>query len=819
LLAGYSDFSVEQKRDALNALASRPSYATQLLAAVRDNRIARDQLSADLVRQLRNLNDPDLTQQIEQVWGVVRDTPEERLKLIAEYRSLLESPPAVEPDRELGRAIFAKTCQQCHILFGTGGNVGPDITGANRSQLDYLLHNILDPSAVMAKEYRPSVIATEDGRVITGIVKEETDSQVTVQTANEVVTLTPDEVAARKESEKSMMPEDQLTPFSQHEVRSLFAYLSGAGQTPLLATPENVTTFFNGENLDGWIGAVAGRESAESPGGATSGLWSVENGEIVGRSSGLDHNEFLVSQLSLSDFRFACQVKLVDNAGNSGIQIRSMPQSNGEVRGYQCDIGAGWWGKLYEELGRGLLVDNDAEQHVKPGKWNHYEIVAVGSRVQTRINGQPCVDYSDPAGARRGVIAFQLHSGGPTEVRFRQLELTLLEPNPLETVTGEYPVTAAGPATGAITWKKTQLDDKFRGEGVAIADFNNDGVRDIASGSVWFENREGWPMRSVLEQPAEFKIDGYSESFMNWPEDLNSDGWLDLIVVDFPGEQTWWFENPAGKGGAWKRHQITPVTNNESPQYVDVDGDGRREIVFGGENGLMSLASPKSFPDAPWNLLPISIPGSPGTERFSHGLGIGDLNADGRKDVLIPNGWWEQPEDPTLVPWTFHEAPFGQPCSQMYVFDYDGDGDADVLSASPHDFGVWWHEQRLAATQQGSAEEDAEPSWITHEIDKEYSETHAVVLADINGDGLPDFVTGKRWWSHNGHGPGADGPAVLYWYELQRVDGKPEWTRHEIDTDSGVGTEFTVADINGDGLLDIATSNKKGTFVFEQVRD
>ncbi len=142
----------------------------------------------------------------------------------------------------------------------------------------------------------------------------------------------------------------------------------------------------------------------------------------------------------------------------------------------------------------------------------------------------------------------------------------------------------------------------------------------------------------------------------------------------------------------------------------------------------------------------------------------------------------------------------------MYAYDFDGDGDNDVLSTSAHKYGIWWHEQ-------------LSEGWKTHEIDMSFSQTHSVCLADINGDGLQDFVTGKRWWSHANREPGADMPAVVCWFELARKEGKPVWTKHQIDHDSGVGTQFEVADLNGDGLLDIVTSNKKGTQFFQQERE
>ncbi len=355
-----------------------------------------------------------------------------------------------------------------------------------------------------------------------------------------------------------------------------------------------------------------------------------------------------------------------------------------------------------------------------------------------------------------------------------------------------------------ITFQRTQLDTKFRSEGVAVGDFNHDGRLDIAAGSVYYAAPD-WKLVSILEKPAEFDPHAYSESFCDFAVDVNDDGRTDLVVVDFPGKQTWWFEQPEKTGTPWKRHEATPITNNESPSFLDIDGDGKRELLLGYEPGkYIGYAKPSAA--GPWKLTPVSTANAPGTDRFSHGIGAGDINGDGRTDILVTDGWWEAPADKAQTTWVFHPVKFSEPCAQMVVYDFDGDGDNDVLSSSAHQVGIWWHEQKP-------------DGWQTHLIDKNISQTHSLCLADINGDKLPDFVTGKRWWAHGPKGDvNPDEPAVVVWYELSRKDGKPVWTPHVIDTDSGVGTQFEVADVNGDGLLDVVTANKKGAHYFQQAR-
>jgi putative heme-binding domain-containing protein len=408
----YESLSAQEKRAAIATLCSRPAYGLQLLKAVADKRIPAGDIPADMVRQLQNLKDPELDRMLVEAWGQVRDTPEDKVKLIAELRELVANPPAT-PDHSLGRAIFVKTCQQCHTLYGVGAKIGPDLTGSNRSDLEYLLSNVVDPSAVISKDYQQTVVLTIDGLVVSGLLKSEDDKSITLQTTTDVVVIPKDEIEDRQLSDASMMPDDQLKQFTPQHVVSLFAYLADKAQAPVLAGKDNVELFFNGKDLAGWTGDDK--------------LWSVNDGEIVGRSEGLDHNEFLFSDMAAEDFTLTFEIKLKDDDGNTGVQFRSERLENGEAKGYQADAGPGWWGKLYEESDRGLLWDKSGEQHVKKGDWNEYKVVARGAHIQTWINGQPCVDLDDPKGKRRGVFALQIHSGGPMEVRFRKLKLEVLE--------------------------------------------------------------------------------------------------------------------------------------------------------------------------------------------------------------------------------------------------------------------------------------------------------------------------------------------------------------------------------------------------------
>ncbi len=375
-------------------------------------------------------------------------------------------------------------------------------------------------------------------------------------------------------------------------------------------------------------------------------------------------------------------------------------------------------------------------------------------------------------------------------------------------------------------FKKIKLSDQFYSEGCTAGDFNNDGTLDFAAGPFWYEGPD-FQKKHTIYEGAPVDPNGYSTNFLAFPYDFNADGWTDIFVVGFPGQESPWFENPQGKDQPWKRHVAVKVTDNESPRWGDLDGDGKPELIFH-TRGLLGWAAPgPANPTAEWTFHKITSTPQERFHKFTHGLGYGDVNSDGKVDLLEKDGWWQQPPSLAGEPdWTFHPYNFSSPDgkghggAQMYTYDVDGDGDADVItSIQAHKYGLAWFEQVTGA--------DGKPTFTRHEILSEnpgkqingvqFSQLHAIANVDMDGDGLKDIVTGKRYWAHGPKGdpePGA--PAVIYWFKLSRDDGKVTYTPHLIDNDSGVGTQVTVTDINADGKPDVLVGNKKGQFILLQ---
>lgn len=382
------------------------------------------------------------------------------------------------------------------------------------------------------------------------------------------------------------------------------------------------------------------------------------------------------------------------------------------------------------------------------------------------------------------------------------------------------------------SFDKTQLSEQFFSEGASFADFDRDGIQDVVSGPhIYFgpDFQDGIELYSA----APFNVQGYSDNFFAFPHDVNHDGWVDAFFVGFPGQDAYWFMNPGAEAGesskaagsksvrdsnGWQRFLALQPVDNESPQFEDINGDGRPDLLCQSNDRLGWAEYSLEDPQSPWTFHPVSATGAGG--RFTHGLGIGDLNGDGRKDLLMKQGWWQQPaslnDDPEwqFIPYTFA----GRGGAQMYVYDVDGDGNSDVITAeNAHGYGLAWFERLGDDLSKQPVEFRKHDILGLAAADNPYSlvigNLHAMDLIDMNDDGLKDLVTGARFWAHGGNDKADHDPALLYWFELQRTTAGVEYVPHLIDGDCGVGTQVVVGDLNGDHLADVVVGNKKGTFV------
>lgn len=233
LVASYKGFHHSQRAELIAVLAGRPRFARALLVAVAEEKIPRSDLTAFVARQIHDYADPGLDQLLTQTWGEFRDSPAEKKELIAKLKAQLTPDVLALGDRSAGRALFNKTCTACHKFLGEGKAAGPDLTGANRSNLDYLLENIVDPSAVVSADFRMTVLALEDGRVLNGLVLSESGNALTIRTATDIVAVDLGDVEDRKQVPLSLMPENLLQPYTPEQIRDLFAYLMTREQVPL----------------------------------------------------------------------------------------------------------------------------------------------------------------------------------------------------------------------------------------------------------------------------------------------------------------------------------------------------------------------------------------------------------------------------------------------------------------------------------------------------------------------------------------------------------------------------------------------------------
>lgn len=375
----------------------------------------------------------------------------------------------------------------------------------------------------------------------------------------------------------------------------------------------------------------------------------------------------------------------------------------------------------------------------------------------------------------------------------------------LAAATGAEVAAGAGGALASPVSFKARRISEYRSESCAVADFNGDGKLDIAAGPFLYLAPDWKPVR-IREISNKVTADGkgYADDFCNLVLDVNRDGRPDIIAAGWFDKTSAWYENPGGGKGDWRRHVIDPLGNHETGTLEDIDGDGKSEEFL-----------PQTSVTV-WYERSVNADGQAAFTRHDvcgqkrpFGAGVGDINGDGRTDIIRPDAWLEAPEDIRKGVWRAHPIGLGAPegradhTSNIIVFDVNADGLSDIIASAAHKHGIWWYEQRRDA--------DGKISWEQHLIDDKWSQAHYLAFADITGDGKKEIVTGKRFMAHNGRDPDAFGNKCVFFYCFA-PGAEPVFNKHIVSYDEGFGAGLNVitVDIDGDGDIDLVTTGKWG---------
>jgi hypothetical protein len=344
-------------------------------------------------------------------------------------------------------------------------------------------------------------------------------------------------------------------------------------------------------------------------------------------------------------------------------------------------------------------------------------------------------------------------------------------------------------------------------EGITTLDMNGDGLPDLLSGAYWYEN----PGSAGGEwKRHQYRTVGILNEFVSdcgeWTIDVNHDGRPDVVTTGWMVNGLWWYENPGPAaivaGKLWERHLIADSYDTEGGAFADINGDGKPDLILAHYNHSGILWVDFSGPQP-------KVHHVGGSAQDGHGIGVADVDGDGKADILTPYGWFKN-IDADNDKWEWHpDWKLGDAGFPIIGYDVNADGQLDIIYGQGHSYGLYWLEQRGDASHR---------TWVKHVIDESYSQVHALRLVDIDGDGEPELLAGKRYRGHSGNDPGSYDPLVIYYYKIDRKTGK--FTRYPIaaNSDAGAGTQFVAEDLDGDGDIDVATAGKTGVTFFENLK-